>query len=58
MQHELALLDEDPADDPAESNETMDESDEPLEVDMGVQMGCFEEAPEPGPPSRKAGHHS
>ena len=46
----------DPAGDPAESNETMDESDEPLEVDMGVQMGCFEEGPETGPPARKARH--
>ena len=56
MQHELAVLEGDPAGDPAESNETMDESDEPLEVDMGVQMGCFEEGPAPGPPSRKVGH--
>ena len=56
MQHELAVLEGDPAGDPAESNETMDESDEPLEVDMGVQMGCFEESPAPGPHPRKAGH--
>ena len=54
MQHELAILEGDPADDPADSNETMDESDEPLEADMGVQMGCFEGGPEPGPPARKA----
>ena len=56
MHHELAVLEGDPAGDPTESNETMDESDEPLEVDMGVQIGCLEEGPEPGAPARKAGH--
>ena len=56
MQHKLAALEGDPAGDPTGSNETMYESNKPLEVDMGVQFGCFEEGPEPGPPSKEVGH--
>ena len=50
MQQELALLQEAPSD----SNDSMaDDSDEPLEQDMGLQYGGFDEQPDPEPPSKR-----
>ena len=50
MQQELALLQEGPSD----SNDTMaDDSDEPLEQDLGLQFGGFETQPDPEPPSKR-----